>query len=237
MSKYDSIKTATELVAEVKAHGLSVETLDICRAQDIMGGAPVEELVGLANMTGPAGTRDTQSVFYMIISRVWNWSQMVEFWNRYTNPQTEELKRNRDAYDFVVDESEKLRAENDKLKDRVASLLAEQTELRTRTGDAQRAAEEAEAEVVRLKAKLYDVLVEGKEGGVMVVFVVQYRTYRGADLKVSQEGYRSLEAAQRFIESRPNSPEKDPCTNYHYSTVAGEEYHIAEVVVRERREI
>lgn len=164
MSKYDNIKTATALVSEVKANGLSMETEDICRAQDILGGAPVEELVGLANLTGPSGTRDTQSVFYMIVSRVWNWSQVVEFWNRHTNPQTEELKRNRDAYDFIVEGNKKLRAENDELKDRLAGLLAEQTDLHTRVGDAQRAAEEAEAEVVRLKAKLYDVLVEGKEG-------------------------------------------------------------------------
>lgn len=70
----------------------------------------------------------------------------------------------------------------------------------------------------------------------MVAYVVQYRPRQGADLKVSQEGYHSLEAAQRFIESRPNSPEKDPCTNYHYSTRTGEEYHIAEVRVQEREE-
>lgn len=70
----------------------------------------------------------------------------------------------------------------------------------------------------------------------MVAYVVQYRPRQGADLKVSQEGYQSLEAAQRFVESRPNSPEKDPCTNYHYSTRTGEEYHIAEVAVREGRE-
>lgn len=70
----------------------------------------------------------------------------------------------------------------------------------------------------------------------MVVFVVQYRPRRGADLKVSQEGYRSLEAAQRFIESRLNYPKKEPCTEYHYRTAADEEYHIAEVRVLDRRE-
>lgn len=164
MSKYDNIKTATALVSEVKANGLSMETEDICRAQDILGGAPVEELVGLANLTGPSGTRDTQSVFYMIVSRVWNWSQMVEFWNRHTNPQTEELQGLRSVNKELVKENKALTALRDE-------LLADQKvgaeaidKLNTRIGDAQRAAEEAEAEVVRLKAKLYDVLVEGKEG-------------------------------------------------------------------------
>lgn len=163
MSKYDNIKTATALVSEVKANGLSMETEDICRAQDILGGAPVEELVGLANLTGPSGTRDTQSVFYMIVSRVWNWSQMVEFWNRHTNPQTKELRELRE-------EHKKLSRLYDGLLARRDELLADQKmgaeaidKLNTRIGDAQRAAEEAEAEVVRLKAKLYDILVEGRE--------------------------------------------------------------------------
>ena len=35
MSKYDSIKTAAELVAEVQAHGLSLAEEDIVRTQDI----------------------------------------------------------------------------------------------------------------------------------------------------------------------------------------------------------
>ena len=32
MSKYDSIQTAAELMAEVQAHGLSTAQEDICRA-------------------------------------------------------------------------------------------------------------------------------------------------------------------------------------------------------------
>ena len=52
MSKYDDIKTAAELVAEVRAHGLSLDQEDICRAQDIFGNSPIEELVRLANDIG-----------------------------------------------------------------------------------------------------------------------------------------------------------------------------------------
>ena len=52
MSKYDSIETAAELVAEVQAHGLSTAQEDICRAQDIFGHTSVEELAHLANDIG-----------------------------------------------------------------------------------------------------------------------------------------------------------------------------------------
>ena len=52
MSKYDSIKTAAELVAEVRVHGLSLAQEDICRVQDIFGNAPIEDLVALANDIG-----------------------------------------------------------------------------------------------------------------------------------------------------------------------------------------
>lgn len=65
----------------------------------------------------------------------------------------------------------------------------------------------------------------------MMIFVVQYRPRPGADLKVSQEAYDTLEAAQRYIESRPNNPSKEPMTNYRYCTEKGEEYHITEVAL------
>lgn len=41
MSKYDSIKTAADLVKEVRIKGLSLDQEDICRAQDIFGNAPI----------------------------------------------------------------------------------------------------------------------------------------------------------------------------------------------------
>lgn len=158
MSKYDNIKTATALVSEVKANGLSMETEDICRAQDILGCAQVEELAFLAN------NETYQGAFYMTITRIWNWSQVVQFWNAHTNPQTEELKRMQSAFDFTASECDRLNNELGRLRGERSNLVKELEDSRIRIGDVQRAAEEAEAEVVRLKAKLYDVLVEGKEG-------------------------------------------------------------------------
>ena len=169
MSKYDSIKTAAELVAEVRANGLSTVQEYICRAQDIFGHTPIEELDRLANDIGrdndkgepdPHGTWSssrpaTQATFYRIVFSIWNWEDAVRFWNQHTNPQTEELK--------------KLRSANKELTVRLDKLLADQkvndeTVNRLERGliDAQRKAEEAGAEVVSLKAKLYDLLVAKK---------------------------------------------------------------------------
>ena len=175
--KYDSIKTAAELVAEVRLNGLSMAQEDICRAQDIFGHTSIDELARLANDIGrnnadgepdPKGTwnsdrKATQGTFYMIVSHIWNWEEVTRFWNQHTNPQTEELKKQQDAYDFIVKDNEKLKSENDSLREAQFNRLAEREDLRTRTGDAQRRAEEAEAEVIRLKAKLYDLLIERKE--------------------------------------------------------------------------
>ena len=177
MSKYDSINTATDLVAEVQLNGLSMAQEDICRAQDIFGRTSIGELARLANDIGrnnsdgepdPKGTwssgrKGTQGTFYAIVSCIWNWEEVTRFWNLHTNPQTEELKKQQDAYDFIVKNNEKLKSENDGLREAQLNLLAEREDLRTRTGDAQRRAEEAEAEVIRLKAKLYNLLIERKE--------------------------------------------------------------------------
>ena len=177
-SKYDKIKTAAELVAEVQVNGLSTAQEDICRAQDIFGHTAIEELARLANDTGmnnaqgdpdPKGTwssgrKATRGTFYMIVTSIWNWEEVTRFWNLYTNPQTEELKELRATNDRLKKEVERLTARRDELLEDQkmgADLVAN---LQSRAGDAQRRAEEAEAEVVRLKAKLYDLMVEGKGG-------------------------------------------------------------------------
>lgn len=86
-SKYDSIKTAADLVAEVAAHGLSTEQEDQNRAADIFGNTSIEELDRLANDIGrnnqngepdPKGTwsssrKGTQETFYFIAFSIWNW--------------------------------------------------------------------------------------------------------------------------------------------------------------------
>ena len=168
-SKYDNIKTAKDLVSEVMMHGLSLNQEDICRAQDIFGHSTIEELVVLANDIGwndengnpdPKGTRSsgrrgTRSTFYQIAFNIWNWEDATRFWNQHSNPDKDtlgaavkeakaELKRKNEAY-----ESLRERAVN--LDSNLSNYVQKEFEART-------ALKEAEAEIIRLKARLFDMM-------------------------------------------------------------------------------
>lgn len=172
MSKYDSIKTAAELVAEVRANGLSTAQEDICRAQDIFGHTSIEELDRLANDIGrdndkgepdPHGSWSssrpaTQATFYRIAFSIWNWEDAVRFWNQHTNPEHM-------AFGEVKAENARLRAAKTELEDKVETLQHEQ-EMATREIETLHkdetsmilALENAEEEIITLKAELYDYI-------------------------------------------------------------------------------
>lgn len=172
MSKYDSIKTAADLVTEVQFHGLSTAQDDICRAQDILGNTSIEELARLANDIGrnnddgepdPKGSwssnrKPTQGTFYSIIFAIWNWEDACRFWNEHTNPLKE-------RHDKICAENRGLRDEREQLVEHRDELLASEkeagekvSELSAELMDAKLRAEKAEAEVIQLKARLYDLL-------------------------------------------------------------------------------
>lgn len=173
-SKYDDIETAADLIREVMAHGLSTAQEDICRAQDIFGHSSVEELVALANDIGrnndqgkpdPKGTwssgrKATQATFYMIAFSIWNWEDATRFWNQHTNPEHEGLKELRATNRRLREENEKLTARRDELLEDQKKSSDYITEQSTKIGEAQRRAEAAEAEVMALKAKLYDYMTK-----------------------------------------------------------------------------
>lgn len=189
-SKYDSIQTAAELVSEVQLHGLSTAQEDICRAQDIFGHTPLEELARLANDIGrdnaqgepdPNGTcssgrRATQNTFYSILSNIWHWEEVTRFWNTYTNPQTEELKKRTMAYDAVAAGSKKIKAANDELEEKISYLaedvkaehdlrlaeISEKLKLKDEADRLRAKLHDRDMDVMELKAKLYDLLVERK---------------------------------------------------------------------------
>ena len=172
MSKYDSIKTAAELVREVKNHGLSTVQEDLNRAADIIGNTEIGELVRLENDIGrnnengepdPKGTWNsdriaTQNTFYSIISHIWHWEEVTRFWNQHTNPEHEKLSELRGTNARLGEENKALVARRAELledakrgAEYISSLSSELAETRAR-------AEAAEAEVVQLKARLYDLL-------------------------------------------------------------------------------
>ena len=172
-SIYDNIKTATELVSYVRFHGMSTKQEDICRAQDIIGHSDIEELDNLANDIGrndengnpdPKGTvssgrMETRSTFYSILFHIWNWEDATRFWNQHSNPEYKELNVLRKLRGQLNEQVRKLIERRDELlKD--SKLAGEHiTELNARIADEKARAEAAEAEITKLKARLYDLLV------------------------------------------------------------------------------
>ncbi len=172
-SKYDSIKTAKDLILEVRAHGLSLAQEDICRAQDIFGHTAIDDLVFLANDIGrdnergepdPKGSRysgrpGTRGIFYQILFNIWHWEQATEFYNKYTleiPAQMAKLKSEADGLEKMLAQSEQ------KAKDmeaKVAECYKGFREVEDVSIEQSHKIKELEAEILGLKAKLYDMIV------------------------------------------------------------------------------
>lgn len=173
-SIYDNIKTARELVSFVKAHGMSTKMEDICRAQDIFGNSTIEELDDLANDIGrnnddgepdPKGTlssgrMETRSTFYSILFHIWNWEDATRFWHQHSNPEYEELKVLREERRKLSEQVKQLTARRDELLADAKRGTEYIGELNSRLTDTEARAEAVEAEVVKLKARLFDLLIK-----------------------------------------------------------------------------
>ncbi|MCI9120464.1 MAG: hypothetical protein HFG00_02895 [Oscillibacter sp.] len=177
-SKYDKIKTAAELVAEVQVHGLSTAQEDICRAQDIFGHTAIEELACLANDTGmnnaqgepdPKGTwssgrKATRGTFYAIASSIWNWEEVTRFWNQHTNPEREELLNLRSSCKVLEQEVSEKSEEVAKEHDLRLTETYEKLKLKEEAERLGAELHDRDMSILELKAKLYDLMVEGKGG-------------------------------------------------------------------------
>lgn len=172
-------------------HGLSLAQEDICRAQDIFGGASVCELKDLANDNGrvnengekdpngrwSSGRDGLSKVFYFVLFHIWSWEDATRIWNHNSNPEYTELRN--------------LRFENKKNRERIYllcvrnSALTEEKEANTKTIEnlckqletEKNRAKTHESEIIRLKAKLYDLIKPKprKRGRAEI----NYRTRRG----------------------------------------------------------
>ncbi len=175
-SIYDNIRTAKELLEEVRIHGLSTKTEDICRAQDIFGRAPIEDLVALANDNGrmnangeadPNGSwsngRDgLQKTFYSVLFNIWNWEEATRFWNQHANPEYASLRKTAGR---VKELETKLTVTESNYKTALKNAELLNDDLRkAETENINLAAKvkAQEEEIVKLKARLYDLMVAGK---------------------------------------------------------------------------
>lgn len=173
-SIYDNINTATDLVKEVMCHGLSTKAEDICRAQDIFGNSSVEELVSLANDIGRndehgnpdpkgswgSGRKGTQNTFYSIAFSIWNWEDATRFWNQYTNPDKETLAKTFEDNISLKRQVELLSEQEDRLSRDAIESESKWKSTYEQFREQEARALKAEAEIVQLKAKLYDLMVK-----------------------------------------------------------------------------
>ena len=150
MSKYDSIKTAADLISEVIMHGLSTEQDDTNRAADIFGNSAVGELAELAN----SENQKISNTFYSIAFRVWHWEQATRFFNEHTNPVTKEARANAEELRKVKSELEAIKLQEKHHKELAANYSTEVHDLEVTV-------QEQAQTILELKAKLYDLTVAG----------------------------------------------------------------------------
>ena len=177
MSKYDGIKTAADLVKEVRLHGLSLDQEDICRAQDIFGNAPIEELAFLANDIGrnnrngepdPKGTVSsdrpaTQNTFYSILFRIWNWEDATRFWNQHTNPEHEQTEEIRSKLKAEMAEHAKTKKALEGEHNAVLHERSQVCELKAKVACLESEVHDSDMTIMELKAKLYDLMTAGEK--------------------------------------------------------------------------
>lgn len=160
MKRFRKIKTAAELVEFVRTNGMLLDEEAYKLAQKIFDSTDEAELVRLANDDSRSHPDDfsNQDIFYHIAFNIMTWRYALDFWNQHTNPEHM-------AFDEVKAENARLRAAKVDLEDKVETLQHEQ-DMQTREMEKLRsdersmiaALEDAEAEVVNLKAELYDYM-------------------------------------------------------------------------------
>lgn len=171
-SIYKNVKDLAELLVIVKRKGLSTEQEDICRVQDIFGHATEEEMVALANDKGRGNSEEgwycgrdgLSSTFYFVLFKIWCWEEAVRFYNEHSNrPLIEKMK-----------EMETIKNELESVRQKVLELISNESKAkelffaeRERADRAEKEAiiaiqdlDIAKGEIRKLKAKLYDLLVE-----------------------------------------------------------------------------
>ena len=158
ITKLEQVTSARELITYTKSFGVPTSAENICTMQDIIGNSTVDELTELANKEG--------SALMFLLFHIWNWERATDFYNKYVNQQ----------YKAEKEEIEKLRKENKEQKADI-SILKDRSEKDRKAIDALQKSwedtdaelfetknklEEAEKEIVKLKAMLFDYMVKAK---------------------------------------------------------------------------
>ncbi len=175
--KFEEIKTAAELMEYISISGMPTDQERIFRMQDIIGHTAVEDLVAIANDIGrndehgnpdPNGTwssgrRGTQGLFYSLIFHIWNWEDATRFWNKYTNPDKKLLTKTYEDLANLKKQNEHLTARRNELLEEVKDATENWKKTYNQFREQEQRAINAEEEIIRLKARLYDLMMKEEE--------------------------------------------------------------------------
>lgn len=154
MSIYDNINSAIGLVKEVQAHALSTKLEDLNRAADIIGHSPVDELVVMAREPKTSGT------LFLILKNVWNLEEVIRFWNNYVNPEREKLEKLEKLAKAAEKNAANLKAKNEALTAERNEYWESLSAARAQLEASEHRTQQAEAEIMRLKAMLFDYMTK-----------------------------------------------------------------------------
>lgn len=159
MTRFEEIKTAEELLQYTRIHGIPTDQDSINFMQDIVGHDT------LRNLTALAETQDAKkadALFHLLFT-IWNWRDAVAFYNQHGNPayrdlknRAEEADRLRKSYTAELN----MRTDNDrKIQELYAEIRKRDEQIRLQ----QDHMEEMDLEILKLKAKLYDMMAKEVE--------------------------------------------------------------------------
>lgn len=169
----DQVTTARDLVALVSWQGVSTKLEDISKMQDIIGHSTIEELDLLANDIGAdgypdnpksqvfSGRRGTRDTFYHLLSVIWNWQDLLDFWNTHTNPDHFRVKELEEKVKKAEAACKKFNEDYNELRKGAEELSNHKMKLTEVAMDQKNRLAAKDREIMELKAKLYDLMVKG----------------------------------------------------------------------------
>ena len=165
-SEYDNINNLRDLLVHITMHGMSTKTEDILRMQDIVGNTSVQDLVAFANDKDEMGNMKNWRRFYSLLFSIWNWEDALTFWANNSNPERAKMSALRERNKVLEKENcenKKLKAWLDKAYEKQEYYRDQYTQTLEKNMDMEKILKQKDEEIVKLKAKMYDLMV--KENG------------------------------------------------------------------------
>ena len=180
-SQYDKFDNVKDLLVEVRMRGFSTKQEDVIRAQDIFGHSTEDELAELANDNGrrdgfngkpdprgsfSSGHEGLSKYFYQVLFSIWNWEDATRFYNLHSNfPLIDAMKERTELKERIKvlnDELTKVKADREQEHKNHREAVSAELAAQKRIDLLEAEAHYRDMEIMELKAKLYDMMMEGK---------------------------------------------------------------------------